>query len=118
MFRLFDCVVALYSLCQGRALQSDPWPMTRGWLLEGIGVIETLLAVGPVGWLSEGFPVSTSIPRVRLRRGRPLWIPSHDAAGRSLPFILIVFDFSVVVVFVFCFLPDHRFWCGLCSGSI
>ena len=32
MFGPFDCVVLLYSLCRGRALQSDPWPMTRGWL--------------------------------------------------------------------------------------
>jgi hypothetical protein len=26
---LFDIVVLL---CRGRALRSDPWPMTRGWL--------------------------------------------------------------------------------------
>ena len=46
------------------------------------------------------------------------WIPSRDAAGRSLPGILFVFDFAVAVVFVIGFLPDHRFWCANYAGRI
>jgi hypothetical protein len=36
------------------------------------------------------------------------WIPSRDAAGRSLPGILTVFVFAVAVGFIIGFLPDCR----------
>src|SRR6266702_5000391 len=32
IFRVSVCVLVLYSLRRGRALRSDPGPMTRGWL--------------------------------------------------------------------------------------
>jgi hypothetical protein len=46
------------------------------------------------------------------------WIPSRDAAGRSLPGILIAFVFAVAFAFVIGFLPDHRFWCANCGDRI
>ena len=48
------------------------------------------------------------------------WIPSRDAAGRSLPGILIAFVFAVAVVvgFVIGFLPDCRSWFANCAGRI
>ena len=81
-------------------------------------VIETLCS-WPGGLAVGGFRVSTRIPRVRLRRGRPL-DPTRDAAGRSLPGILIAFVFAVVVVvgFVIGFLPDCRSWFASCAGRI
>jgi hypothetical protein len=79
-------------------------------------VIETLCG-SPDGLAVGGFLVSTSIPKVRLRRGRP-WIPSRDAAGRSLPGILMAFVFAVVVGFVIGPLPDCQFWFANCAGRI
>jgi hypothetical protein len=72
-----------------------------------------------MGWLSEGFVFLPVFPGVRLRRGRP-WIPSRDAAGRSLPGILIAFLFAVAVVvgFVIGFLPGCRSWFASCGGRI
>jgi hypothetical protein len=48
------------------------------------------------------------------------WIPDRDAAGRSLPGILIavVFVVAVVVGFVIGFLPDCRSWFASCAGRI
>ena len=58
------------TLRRGRALRSDPGPITRGWLRKNRRSRPS--AVWLAGRLSEGFVFFASIPKVRLRRGRPL----------------------------------------------
>ena len=81
--------------------------MTPGAGSEGIGNRDPLRP-GPFGLVDGGFRVSAQIPMVRLRRGR-FWITSRDAAGRSLPGILIAFA-SVIG-----FPPDCQFWFASCA---
>jgi len=54
---------------------------------------------------------------VRLRR-QGFWIPSRDAAGRSLPGFHIAFAFAFAFAFVFalviCLPPGRRLWCANC----
>jgi hypothetical protein len=57
--------------------------------------------------------VFNSIPKVRLRVGG-LWIASRDAAGRSLPRILIAFVFAFA--FAIGHLPGCRSWSASCVG--
>jgi hypothetical protein len=47
-----------------------------------------------------------------------LWMPSRDAAGRSLPGILIAFVFTVAVGFNIGFLRRCRSWFASCAGRI
>jgi hypothetical protein len=50
---------------------------------------------------------------VRLRR-RGFWIPSRDAAGRSLPGFHIAFAFAFAFAFVICLPPGRCLWCANC----
>ena len=79
-------------------------------------VIETLCSLLD-GLAVGGFRVSTSIPRVRLRRGRPL---DPESRRRRAFFArhLIAFVFAVAVVVGFGFLPDCRSWFASCAGRI
>jgi hypothetical protein len=82
-------------------------------------VIETLCS-WPDGLAVGGFRVSTSIPRVRLRRGRPLDPESRSRRAVLCPALLTVFLFAVAVAvgFVIGFLPDRRSWFASCAGRI
>jgi hypothetical protein len=79
-------------------------------------VIETLCGVSD-GQAVGGFLVSTKIPMVGFVVGG-LWMPSRDAAGRSLPGILIDFVFAVAVGFIIGFLRHCRSWFASCAGRI
>ena len=80
--------------------------MTRGWLRRNrYWKIPRGL---PDGLAGRGFCVSSSIPKVMLRRKRPL-DPESEAAGRFLPGIHIAF------VFVLGFVIDFSGTAG--SGS-
>ena len=46
------------------------------------------------------------------------WVPGRDAAGCSLPGILIAFVFAVAVGFIIGFLRDCRSWFANCAGRI
>jgi len=51
---------------------------------------------------------------VRLRR-RGFWIPSRDAAGRSLPGIHIAFAFAFAFTLVICLPPDRCLLSANCA---
>ena len=80
-------------------------------------VIETLCS-WPDGLAVGGFRVSTSIPRVRLRRGRPL---DPESRRRRAFFARHPYRFCFcrcLVGFVIGFLPDCRSWFASCAGRI
>ena len=81
-------------------------------------VIETLCS-WPDGLAVGGFRVSTSIPRVRLRRGRPL---DPESRRRRAFFARHPYRFCFCrcccVGFVIGFLPDCRSWFASCAGRI
>ena len=79
-------------------------------------VIETLCR-WPDGLAVGGFRLSTSIPRVRLRRGR-LLDPESRRCRASFAGILTAFVFAVAVSFIIGFLPDCRSWFANCAGHI
>ena len=97
IFKASGCVVKLYLLRRGRALRSDPGPMTRGWLRRNRWR-ETLCGL-PDGLAGRGFRVFTSIPMVRLRRERPL---DHESRRRRAFFARLPYRFC----FCFCHLPS------------
>jgi hypothetical protein len=70
-----------------------------------------------MGWLLEGFVFLPVFLGWDSGVGGP-WIPSRDAAGRSLPGILIALVFAVAVVVVIGFLPAPLSWFASCAGRI